>query len=132
MSALNDYKYQTAARAIYALGQNRLPEIVATPAPNQFLTCLIGRTSDKAFRSLSDVSITLLLRSESDAVRKSTALKCVRYLPRKRVAKLLDHYSSGDEYRYYNVIHWLDFGISTPRDRALPSAQKALNQAWRP
>jgi hypothetical protein len=130
LSSVDDYKYQTAARAIYTLGQSRLAEILAMPAPNQLLTCLIDRTSDKAFRSLSDVSITLLFRSEDDAVRRTSALKCVRSLPRRRIAKLFDQYSSGDEDRYYNVIHWLDFGISTPRDRALRAAQKVLNKAW--
>ena len=71
LSTFDDNKYQTAARAIYALGQNRLPEVLTMPAPDELLTRLISRTSDKAFRRLSDVSIILLLRSKSDAVRKS-------------------------------------------------------------
>lgn len=130
LSALDDSKYQTAARAIYALGRTRLHEILAMLAPSQLLTHVIAETSDKTFRGLSDVSIAFLLRSKDDAVRRSTALMCVRSLPKKRVARLLGEYTSGDEYQYYNVIHWLDFGVSTPRDRALQAVKKVLNKEW--
>lgn len=123
---LNDNKYQIVARAIYALGQARLSELLVMQTPNQLLTCLIRITSDKAFRCLSDVSITLLFRSKDDEIRKSAALKCVRALPRRRIAKLLNDYLSGDEYRYYNVVHWLDFGISIPRERVSHAVKKAF------
>lgn len=128
LSGFDDDRYQNAARAIYALGQTRLPEIFAMPMPTQLLVCLISEISDKVFRRLSDASILLALRSEDDAVRRSVALKCVCSLPKRRVAKLLDKYLSGDEDHYYNVIHWLDFGTSVPRDRALPAARKALKK----
>jgi hypothetical protein len=131
LSALDDSKYRTAARAIYALGRTRLPEVLAMQIPSRLLSHLIVATSDKAFRGLSDNSVTLLLRSENDAVRKAAALKCIRALPKDRVAKLLADYISGDQYRYYNVVHWLDFGVSIPRDRALLAAEKVLNKEWR-
>ena len=130
-SALDDSKYRAAARAIYALGRTRLPEVLAMPAPSQLLAHLVAESSDKAFRSLGDASIMLLLRSEAEQVRKSAALKCVRALSKGRVAKLLASYVSGNKFRYYNVVHWLDFGVSTPRVRALLAAENVLNKEWR-
>ena len=124
-SSFDDSKYRTAARAIYALGQTRLPKVLAMSTPSGLLPHLIIETSDKAFRSLSDVSINLLLQSENDAVRKAAALKCVKALQKVRVSKLLADYISGDKLRYYNVIHWLDFGVSIPRDRAFGVCQRS-------
>ena len=51
-------------------------------------------------------------------VRKASALKCGRALPKTRLRQLLDYYISEDAMRHYNVIHWLHLGLSAPRDRA--------------
>jgi|SRR6266568_251906 len=130
-SALDDSKYRAAARAIYTLGRTRLSEVLSMPAPSQLLAHLVAESSDKTFRSLSDISIMGLLRSEAEQVRKVSALKCVRALSKGRVSKFLASYVSGNQYRYYNVVHWLDFGVSAPRDRALLGAEKVLNMEWR-
>jgi hypothetical protein len=131
LSISDDSKYKTAAQAIYALGRSRLHEVLSMQAPGQLMSHLVVEISDKLFRNLSDPTITQLLRSEDESVRKNTALKCVRSLPKKRVAKLLADYISGDTTHYYNVIHWLDFGVSTPRDRALSAAEKVLTKEWK-
>ncbi|MDO9268238.1 MAG: DUF4062 domain-containing protein [Methylobacter sp.] len=130
LSTSDEAKYRTAARAIYTLGRTRLPEVLAMSAPSKLMSQLIIETSDKTFRNLSDISINLLLRSEDDAVRKSAALKCVKVLAKGRIEKLLADYVSDGKPYYYNVIHWLDFGVSTPRDRALKAAEKVLSKDW--
>lgn len=126
LSVADGTKFITAAKSIYELGRSRLHEVLSMQAPAQLLSNLIVEASDKVFCRLSDVSITSLLRSEDEIVRKITAVKCVRSLPKKRVAKLLAEYITGDDTRYYNVIHWLDFGLSAPRDRAISAADKIL------
>jgi hypothetical protein len=128
LSSSDDSKFKEAARAIYALGRSRLNEALVMKAPSQLLSHLIVETSDKAFSGLSDVSITSLLQSEDDSVRKSASLKCIKSLPKRRVAKLLADYTSGYATHYYNVVHWLDFGVSTPRDMALSAVEKILNK----
>lgn len=128
LSASNESKYRAAARAINALGRTRLHEVLAMSVPSRLLSQIIIEISDKAFRNLSDVSINLLFQSEDDTVRKSAVLKCIRALTRGHIAKLLADYVSGGQFRYYNVVHWLDFGASTPRGRALLAAEKVLNK----
>lgn len=124
-------KYRAAARAIYEIGRTRFSELLAIPAPGRLLAQLVVHASDKVFKALSDASIAALLRSEDDSVRKTTALKSVRALPKARVARILTDYLSADKHRYYNVVHWLDLGASAPRDRALSAVEKILNQEWR-
>lgn len=131
LSVADNSKYRIPARTIYALGKARLPEVLAMPAPSMLLSHLVFEIPDKVFRNLKDGSITLLLQLQNDDVRKATALKCVRALSKARLAKLLAGYISGEQQRYYNVIHWLDFGISVSKDRALRAVEKVINKEWR-
>jgi hypothetical protein len=129
-SLTQDTKYRTSARAIYSLGRPRLPELFALAMPSRLLSHLIVEASDKGFRVLDDPSIFALFFSEHDGVRKAAVLKCIRSLPKKRLKQLLDGYLSSDALQYYNVIYWLDFGISAPRDRAIKAVQRTLARTW--
>jgi hypothetical protein len=132
LSAVQDNsKYRKAARAIYEIGRTRFSELLGIPPPGRLLAHLVVQASDRVFRALNDASIKALLRSEDDYVRKAAALKSVRALPKARVAGILTDYLSTEERRYYNVVHWLDLGVSAPRDRALSAVEKILNEEWR-
>jgi len=94
------------------------------------LPYIIAEASDIVYRSLSDGSIIRLLRSDSVAVRKAASLKCVQALPKRRLMTILNSYMSLQQHRYYNVIHWLDFGLSAPRERALSAAKQTMKRNW--
>jgi hypothetical protein len=130
-SVADGSQYRMAARAIYAMGRTRLAELLTLPAPSRLLSHLIVEASDKGFRALSDASIFPLLVSEDDGVRKAAALKCVRSLPKRRLKTILEDYISRDAHRYYNVVHWLDLGVSAPRDWAVRAAEKVIAKGWR-
>lgn len=127
----DDSKYRNAARAIYTIGRARLAELLSLPMPSRLLSHVIVQSSDKGFHALNDSTISPLLLSEHQEVRKATALKCVRSLPKSRLRTILQDYISGDQQRYYNVVHWLDLGVSAPRDRAVIAAEKAIAKGWR-
>jgi hypothetical protein len=124
-------KYRIAARAIYSLGRTRLAELLTMAMPSRLLSHLIVESSDKVFRVLSDTSLSPLLFSEDDGVRKAAALKCVRSLPKTRLKAILEDYVSGERQIYYNVVHWLDLGVSAPRHRAVLAAEKVIAKVWR-
>ena len=123
-------RYRTVARAIFSMGRNRLAQLLTLKMSPILLSHIIVQSTDKSFRGLSNEAIEPLLLSESDRVRKGTALKSIRALPKGRVEALLDSYTDRDKKRYYNVIHWLDFGISVPRERAVSAVQRVLDQQW--
>jgi hypothetical protein len=129
--ATDSSKYRLAARAIYGMGRTRLAELLTLAAPNRLLSHLVVESSDKGFRALSDASIFRLFISEDDGVRKAAALKCVRSLAKGRLKAILENYVLGDQRRYYNVIHWLDLGISLPHDTAVQAAEKVITKSWR-
>jgi hypothetical protein len=127
-SIASSTKYDDAARTLYALGKHRVNDLLATEMPGPVLARIIPLIPSKAFVSLSDAAITPLMRSDSDSVRKVCSLKCAHAFPRRRVRSFLEDYLRADQI-YYNVIHWLDFGISVPRDRMLRAATEALMKA---
>ena len=121
-------KYDDAARTLYALGKHRLNELLATTMPGGLLEHLLPLIPDKAFRSLP-LAVTLgLVHSENERVRKKASLMYIRAFPRNQVKQFLENYMTTDQF-YYNVIHWLDFGISVPKERMLRAARKALSNA---
>lgn len=126
----NDAKYPAAARAILKLGRNRLSEIVTIDAPSRLLCHIIAAAPNKEFRALSNDVVKRLFNSENDSVRKASAVKAVRSFSKSRLSKMLDMYVSLDQYRYYNVVHWLDFGASVPRNVASAGADKVLTTNW--
>jgi hypothetical protein len=129
-SRASDRRFRTAARAVYAMGRNRLSELLMIPGSGELISQLVLVAADENFRALDDEAINKLLLSEHDTVRKAAGLKCVRALPKKRLIKILNDYDSPDAYRYYNVIHWLDMGASAPSTLARKAAGKAIEITW--
>jgi hypothetical protein len=122
-------KYEDAARTLYALGKHRLKDLLGTRMPGHLLTHLIRLIPNNVFKGMGDAEIESLMRSETEEVRKVVSLRYVHSFPRRRVTQLLDTYIAADQY-YYNVIHWLDFGVSVPRGRMLGAAGKALTDGY--
>jgi len=120
--------YRAGARAVYALGRSRLSELLALSVPSELLVRVLTEIPAAAFRRLEDPSIMRLLRSEHEDTRKIAAVKCVEALAKGRVSRLLADYLKGDGPYYYNVVHWLDLGVSAPRAQALIGAQSLLRE----
>ncbi|MDM0120429.1 DUF4062 domain-containing protein [Variovorax arabinosiphilus] len=125
LSIARNSKYEDAARTLYALGKHRLNDLLTTTMPGSLLARIVSLMPDKAFQRLDDAVIGSLMRAEIEDVRKAASLKYVRTFPRRRVKQFLEEYMAADQF-YYNVIHWLDFGISVPKERMLRAAGKAL------
>jgi Domain of unknown function (DUF4062) len=118
--------YKNVARVVYSLGHSRLGELLSMQLPSQLLPKIVASIPDSEFRLLNDSTVMMLLLSKQNDTRKISALKCVKALPKKRVADLLANYLAIGDQRYYNVIHWLDMGASLPRIRAVGAARRKL------
>jgi hypothetical protein len=123
-------KYRSAAKAMYAIGKDRLTELLEQEMPKSLLARLIIEISDKSFRTLTNAQLNRLLFDADDSVRKACALKAVRTLSRTRLAQLLNEYVGSDGHRYYDVVHWLDLGVSVPKDRVKKAAAKVIAKDW--
>ena len=125
---LDGRKYRAAARAIYALAKDRIDELFATLMPDKLRAHLILQVPDKALSAIQDSLLLEFFDSKDDDVRKAAALRCAGALPRGRQSSLLDKYLDG--HQYYNVIHWLDLGISMPRERVRAAIWRIIDRTW--
>ena len=130
LSSGDGKKTRLAARALHRIGKGRTGELLGIKMPSELLARVVHALSDREFKTLSNEQIGDLLSSVSDRVRKITALKCMRSFAKKRLIKTLQDYVAGEKHRYYNVVHWLDLGVSAPKEIALRSAAKVLSREW--
>lgn len=121
----NDDRYELGAAVIHALGKDRIDELFGIEMPQQLKIVLIRLLTTQDFKSISGTRLNELLRSESAEVRKASALKAIVSFSKKRIADVLEQYQSADQF-YYNVIHWLDFGLSVPRREMVRGAVREL------
>src|SRR5262249_5466989 len=116
----------TIGSAIYAIAQGRFVDVLKQEMPDRLLSKVISLASDREIASLPDKLILSLFMSESDEVRKTLSVKSIRAISKRRLRRLLERYMRLEERRYYNVIHWLDLGVSLPRSRVTAAADYLL------
>jgi hypothetical protein len=122
----NQEKYRAAAKAILKLGGNRIADLLSIPMPSQLWNEVIIAMSKSSFVSFSNDRISEWLSQEIDSKRKVVALKSVICLPKSRIEKLLGSYTTDRENYYYNVVSWLDLGVSMKRNEAVKIAKQEL------
>ncbi|HEY8947804.1 MAG TPA: hypothetical protein VIM56_02845 [Rhizomicrobium sp.] len=128
MIGLSNEKYRITAQAIYHIGRKRLADVIPLLPHNRLMSVFLSLFSAQDYKALGDNMILELLRSTNDDVRKTTAIKAVSTFSKKKMRKLLTTYINSGGFRYYNVIHWLDFGISLPRERSLEASARMLTE----
>jgi hypothetical protein len=113
------------ARAITSIGKKHLvSDLLSLEMPAAILKKTILQCAESRFARISRNVLFALFNHKSDEVRKAAAVLAVRTLPAKRIKMILREYVVGNNYRYYNVIHWLDLGASMRRDDARKVACK--------
>ncbi|HBP88371.1 MAG TPA: hypothetical protein DD706_11820 [Nitrospiraceae bacterium] len=107
------------AMAITSIGKKQsVSDLLSLEMPAALLKKTIELCSKSRFARISRDALLALFNHKSDGVRKAAAVLAVRALPAKRIKTILREYVASDNYRYYNVIHWLDLGASMSRDDA--------------
>jgi len=129
-SGSDDIKYQIGASAIYALSKGRLGDVLKFKLQPKLICNLLITASNTSVSELCDQSIITLLSNKDDGVRKVTSLRCIGVLSKKRLTKILNRYVISSELRYYNVIYWLDLGISMPRKLAISTSSRIIVRNW--
>ena len=122
-----DYEwYRLKAKVIYSLGKNRFNDLLSMDIPSDVLPQLLKLSPASKFGELTETVIMDLLTNENEKVRKNTVLKLIQSLKKQNIKSLLTAYLERQEYRYYNVLVWLDFGVSMPKAIVKNAAKIAL------
>ncbi|MCY4227677.1 MAG: DUF4062 domain-containing protein [Gammaproteobacteria bacterium] len=106
------------AEALAQIGRTRFVDLLEKLRSHELLYSVVKVVSDKAFMQLSDEITLELMHVDNQDVRRAVALRCLQLLPKSKITVLLQSYMKKEE-RYYNVIHWLDLGMTMPKDYTL-------------
>ncbi len=129
-TSVDDGKYAVAASAIAALGRRRENELIALTMSDRLRRQIIIEMTNAGFATLADTAIMECFRSKDAEVRKAAALKAVQATTKARQKVLLAQYLA-ENYRFYNVLVWLDLGVSLPRETARAAAERITARTWR-
>ena len=126
---VSDSEFQSeVARAVTSIGRKHsISDLLSLEMPAAILRMTIDLCVESRFATISRDTLFALFKHDSEKVRKAAAVLAVRALPIKRIRALLREYVASDGRRYYNVIHWLDLGVSMRRDDAKKVARAASN-----
>ncbi len=114
------------AKAVLAMGRGHsVAKLFSFEIPANILKKVIEQCPESRFSNISHNALLRLLDNKSADVRKAASIKVVRTFSKKQIKSALHKYAGRDEFRYYNVIHWLDLGASMPRDVARKVARAA-------
>ena len=120
-----DFQGEVAKAALSISRRYPVSELFSLEIPAVILKKVIELCAKSRFSKISHETLFGLLYHESPDVRKAASIKAVQTFSLKRIKSILREYVSGDKYRYYNVIHWLDLGASMSRDEALKVTRTA-------
>lgn len=122
-------EYRFSAKAMLKLGKKRVADMLTMSMPSGLWNAVVALMGKSLFMAFDDDRITAWLRDEIESKRKTVALKCVTFLPKARLSDLLSAYIAEGNLYYYNVVLWLDLGVSADRTRSAQIARNALKDA---
>ena len=117
---------KVAARCLFRLGRHRLYDLLVLDMPDSIRIDLASLIPNSVLVGFSDEQLLSLLHFESDSFRRFFAIKLVIALPKRMLLSVLRAYIEGASTRFYNVIFWLDLGVSLSRRAAIRAARLSL------
>jgi hypothetical protein len=113
LSSFTGDRTKEVAQAVYELARNRVADVSSLDLPSSLLTQLIALLPLQRVREIPVSQLAAWLTSQDATLRKAVALKAVSALSKRAIDKLLSEHLGADQF-YYNVIYWLDYGVSVP------------------
>jgi|GEM_PF-5912823 len=115
MLSPNKHVASATAKTYLALAKDDIEICLRHEGNWTHLAKIIQLMTGRQTKLLSSGVIDEMLHHQSDDVRKSMAIQICRFRTKSDMREILRRYTSGGQY-FYNVVHWLDFGISVPKD----------------
>ncbi|MGB1835815.1 DUF4062 domain-containing protein [Marinobacter adhaerens] len=117
-----------ASKCILKISKGREDDLLSMSIEDGLMREIIIGIPESRLKSLDNDTIFLLLNDEDDDVRRFLTCKICKAFSKKDLERLEKKYFSRFERRYYNVIHWLDFGKNIQKDQLKKSLNKVLNR----
>ena len=122
-ASLGKFQHEVGRALLRMARHVPVAKLYSVTMPEAMLKRTIALCPASRFSQISDDALTELLKHDSADVRKAASILAVRTFPKTRTKKILKAYMSSNRFRYYNVFHWLDLGVSMSRKDARMVAQ---------
>lgn len=129
LSNSSNEHYNDVAKAIYSIGKKNIVDILDMEIDSEIMAKIIIEIPVSSFSSLEIGSVIRILRQKNEKLREICSLKSICSFSKGKINEILAEYAESGEFRYYNVVHWLDFGISLPIRQARLSAARLLQES---
>jgi hypothetical protein len=116
--------------AIYSIGKSRPDDLLNLVMPFNVFAEVIKEFPPARFLEITHKTLFKLLNNEHDNIRKYASLKIIQAMNKTKINKLLNKYIEDKDSRYYNVIYWLDFGVSLPKKIVNSSAKLIFSNGY--
>jgi len=123
-------KHAVAADAIFQLVGKNLRDVIELPVHNKLKCILIANVTKHSVASVTVDEGLAFLQTEEPEKRKALVLRFVGAWPKRRLRSLLDEYAGVERKYYYNVVYWLDLGISLPTKITPQITRRVLDDEW--
>lgn len=127
MYAGNDEIYEYLADVYLRIAKGRESDLIFSSINDSTKLRVIAKLSARAFSELSDSQISNLLNDGSLLIREKASLKIIESFSKSRIEKILSSVLSDATY-YYNVVHWLDLGLSVKQSMYQPAVRLLLKE----
>lgn len=117
---------ETRAKTIAKLSKGRVIDILKYDMNPYISSLVLKYITNTEIDKIDDGDILEVFDKESRDYSENFVIRCVSVLSRKRLSGLLQRYIERDGPYYYNIVHWLDLGVSLPKVHARAIAQHAL------
>jgi hypothetical protein len=121
----NESVYDSLAQVYMKIAKGREVGLIFSDIENSIKHRLIAKLPIRAFSDLNDAQILRLLGDGNPLVREKASLRVIELFSKARVENILYRIHTDGAY-FYNVVYWLDFGISVKQSIFQPVVKKVL------
>lgn len=107
-----DFQLEIAKAILNMSREHDISDLFALEMSITILEKVIRLCPEPRFLNISDDALLQLLDHGSADIRKTASIRVIRVFTSERIKSTLYSYINRDKPRYYNVIHWLDLGMS--------------------
>ena len=118
--------YDRVAKAVLKLATKRTVDLLMLEMSSDLWNAVIRRLSKIKFSLFENDRLCSWLSDEVESKRKTVALKIVICFPKNRIAQILKLYGRDQGRYFYNVVLWLDMGVSLDRNSSISAAKNLL------
>nr|HCI8735486.1 HEAT repeat domain-containing protein [Klebsiella variicola] len=109
--SIGQYKNKILADTVLFLSKGKESELLEINMPDMLKINIVSQMNPNGFKEIPHHKIFELLNKENALLRERVCLKVVESMTKDQISMILSDYSKQITY-YYNVIHWLDFGVN--------------------